>query len=159
MKGKNLNIIDGIKAAELIDPLLISEQNVSNLRRGEIGQVKRVSRRLDYHVMKPKSGHRDRTSAAFNNGGLQVAGESGEEVLDHPNLPVGGGFRREAEDFGRALVLVTGAERALGLRIGVGSGVILGFEIRRPARSGQREYHPAVVNGVFPDLGAPTCCH
>lgn len=109
--------------------------------------------------MEPESGHRNRTSAAFNNGGLQVAGESGVEVLDHPNLPVGGGFRREAEDFGRALVLVTGAERALALRIGVGSGVILGFEIRRPARSGRREYDPAVVNGVFPDLGAPTCCH
>lgn len=82
--------------------------------------MKRMSRRLDHHVVEPETGHGNRTSAAvaLSIGGSQIAAESRVEVLDHPNLPVGGGFRRETENLRRALVLVAGAERTLGLSIG-----------------------------------------
>lgn len=56
----------------------------------------------------------------------EVAGESGVEVLDDPDLPIRVAGR-DPEDFGRALVLVADAEGAVLVRVRVGWG--LGFEI------------------------------
>ncbi|RDX88498.1 hypothetical protein CR513_29904, partial [Mucuna pruriens] len=137
-------------ARELSDSLGVGKENIGNIRRRQIAELKRVKRGFNYDVVEAEAV--DYRSGRGELGFGEVTGEGGVEILDDPNFPVRVAGR-DPEDLGRAFVLMADAEGAVLLRVGVGWG--LGFEVRGSFGSGGGEYHPAVPYGVFPHFWVP----
>lgn len=109
----------------MVDPLLIRQENLGDLRRREIGQVNGVNRRLDHHIVKakPSENHAIGTRVQLN-----ISAESRVEILNDSDLPIDGGIRWEPEDLWGALVLVAATEWTLRLGV-VRVRRVFGFEI------------------------------
>ena len=135
-----------------MDPLLIRQENLGNLRRGEIGQVNGVSRRFNHHIVKAKPGENQAIAIRVQ---LKISEDSRVEIFNDSDLPIDGGFRREPEDFRGALVLVADAEWTF--RLGISRVKrVFGFEIGGSSSPSRREDNPPVRHLVFPDFGVPT---
>lgn len=116
-----------------------------------------MNRCFDDDIMEPEPGE-DR-ARRVGSGFRDVAGESGEEVLDDPDFPIRV-IGWDPEDLGGAFVLMVDAERALlgriRIRIRVGWG--FGFEVGGSFGSSGGEYHPAVPDSVFSNFGVAASC-
>lgn len=112
----HLNVFDVTEGGELQEPLLVSEQNFSGLRRGEVRQVNIMVRRLDDHIMetiplyKPLLPSTSPLIVRIRRGGLLLPAQSGVKVLDDAQFPLRGA-RWEPEYLRGAVVLPADTER------------------------------------------------
>ena len=105
--------MDGRDSEQVVDPGNVGEKNRGDLRWGKVGEMKRVKRALNNHVVEAKAGDDfAQTQRGRRGGGLVVllGAEGRVEVLDDSEFPVGV-VGRNTEDLGSALMLAAEAER------------------------------------------------
>ena len=112
-KRANLHVFNGFNSSNLLNPLLISKQNLANISRLHITQMDGMNRVLYHHIVKPKTAHCQTWNThilLFITRALEIPVQGGVEILNDPEFPIRVG--RDPEYFGCALVLVADAERA-----------------------------------------------
>ena len=89
MENAYLDVIDGIMLRNLIDPLLISDQDIADTHRIDIGELNRMNRGLDHYVVESESDYCPTCSRLrLGRLGLEIPTKSRVQILDDPEFPI-----------------------------------------------------------------------